>query len=547
MPSHKTTTTDFAPTRPVVVHLSGQRRGTTEYLHGGRLRIGTSEEAEIRLPAAESSPVTPLHASLDRQGGEYEIRVTPGSQVWVNGKEASRRVLESGDVLEIGRDGPILRFRLHPRRRHGHKRMRESVQDCLDCARHEEGGALQRLRTLLAGLSHELATQTSRWFRLAVTVMLLVLIATTGTLAWRSLRLERELESEHSRWSGLEAVVVGNRLDEMTPEDLEQLRTELSSDLTSARERLELLEERAGAGQRIIATAARGVVFLQGAYGFRAEDGRLLRFAVRPDGGPVLDARGAPVATLEGNGPPVERFYTGTAFVASADGLLLTNRHVALPWDFDEGSAAMVEQGLEPVMRRFVGYLPGVEKPFEVVTVGASDTSDLAVLRCSGVTAEIPLLPLADTPLAAGEEVVVLGYPTGIRALLARTDEAFMASLMSAGELDFWQVAELLAVEGRINPLATRGIVGQVSANTVVYDAMTTHGGSGGPVLDLDGRVVAINAAIVPEFGGSNMGVPAAEARRLLAEALADSPAPAEIPPPRLAADDLQGASPEGL
>ena len=49
-----------------------------------------------------------------------------------------------------------------------------------------------------------------------------------------------------------------------------------------------------------------------------------------------------------------------------------------------------------------------------------------------------------------------------------------------------------------------------------VYDTDTTYGGSGGPVLGLDGNVVAVNAAILPEFGGSNLGVPASEARRLI-------------------------------
>ncbi len=52
----------------------------------------------------------------------------------------------------------------------------------------------------------------------------------------------------------------------------------------------------------------------------------------------------------------------------------------------------------------------------------------------------------------------------------------------------------------------------------IVYDAETTFGGSGGPVLDLNGRVIAINAAIIPEFGGSNMGVPSQHAQYFLAQ-----------------------------
>ncbi len=52
-----------------------------------------------------------------------------------------------------------------------------------------------------------------------------------------------------------------------------------------------------------------------------------------------------------------------------------------------------------------------------------------------------------------------------------------------------------------------------------MYDAETTHGGSGGPVLDINGSVIAVNAAILPEYGGSNLGVPVAKVRTLLEDA----------------------------
>ena len=113
----------------------------------------------------------------------------------------------------------------------------------------------------------------------------------------------------------------------------------------------------------------------------------------------------------------------------------------------------------------------------------------------------------------------MLGYPTGMRALLARTDEGFVQELRDADEMSFWTAARRLSEAGRIGPLATRGIDGQVSATVVVYDAETASGGSGGPVVGLDGEVAAVNTAIMPEFGGSNLGVPTQRARRLLADA----------------------------
>ena len=72
--------------------------------------------------------------------------------------------------------------------------------------------------------------------------------------------------------------------------------------------------------------------------------------------------------------------------------------------------------------------------------------------------------------------------------------------------------------------------MGQVTPGSVVYDAETTHGGSGGPVLNLDGEVVAVNSAIIPEFGGSNLGVPPNEVRALLGDTLPADATP-DAPP----------------
>ena len=305
---------------------------------------------------------------------------------------------------------------------------------------------------------------------------------------------------------------------------LRAVRGGLESELSEAVERVEALEARSGAGQRLIAAAARSVVFLQGSYRFVDRDeGTPLRRVLGPNGRAVTDAQGNPMLSFSGTGPVLERLFTGTAFVATEDGLLLTNAHVAVPWQFDEPAKALVQRGLIPVMQRQIGYLPGIEAPFDVELVVTSDTADVAVLRCSGATGRVPPLPLGETPAQPGEEVFVLGYPTGIRALLARTNEAFVDSLMRDPHPDFWTMARRLAEAGHIAPLATRGIVGQATLDRVVYDAETTHGGSGGPVLGLNGEVQAVNAEILTDFAGSNLGVPAARARRLLDQAIAQS------------------------
>jgi S1-C subfamily serine protease len=371
----------------------------------------------------------------------------------------------------------------------------------------------------MAGTPKELLTQTAPLVRLAVVVLTLGLVGAVGWLWARNVGLKQRLEAE--RAMGRELAELVQRSENAAPslEDVDAMRRELESRLSESLARIEALEARAGAREQVIATSASSVVFLQGAYGFVDESGKPLRFVgLGPDGLPLRDASGEPQITLDGEGPPIEIFYTGTAFVVTADGLLLTNRHVALPWAYDAPTELMAIMGLAPVMRRFIGYLPGVEEPLPVELVRASDTRDVALLRCDPVGDEIRPLELAGTPPHPGDEVIVLGYPTGLQALMARADPEAMQEILESGPLDFWQLARRLSGGGHIAPLATVGVVGQVTPGSVVYDAETTHGGSGGPVLNLEGQVLAVNTAVLREFGGSNLGVPAAEAFALLLE-----------------------------
>jgi S1-C subfamily serine protease len=505
---------------PVIVYLSGHLRGKTRRLWGERLSIGTASSADIpvaphELPpgAADELPGGEL-AALVLRGQTYELECAPGARIWINGERLERKVLASGDLVEIGEGGPVLRFRLYEPGSQPYKSVSEVYSDCRDCARHGGRGLLQRARILLTGAPVELATQTSPRFRINLVVALALVLTMMAALTWRNVRLESDLIAEREMIEGLSDMLERAESSSFSADDLAEARVGLEDRLSDTLARVEALESLAGSRERVISAAARSVVFLQGGYGFvEGSSGKPLRFTGSPEEKP--DSAVAPVS-VNGTGPVVEILYTGTGFLASSDGLLLTNRHVALPWEYDPTAQLVIEEGFQPTMRRFRAYFADEERAFDVELLRTSDEADLALLRCAIGEREMVPLELNSEPPRPGEEVIVLGYPTGMNALLARTDPAFAEALLSAGPVDFWVLAERLAAGGHIAPLATVGVVGQVNLVSVVYDAETTHGGSGGPVLDLDGKVVAVNAAVVPDFTGSNLGVPAARAAKLM-------------------------------
>ena len=366
---------------------------------------------------------------------------------------------------------------------------------------------------VIAGSLREFATKTSLWFRI-VMVILAVLLVVTVLLSRHSLQLERRLEEEEMLLRGISALLEGADGRDLSLEELAEIREEI----TQALARVEALEARTDAPARIVAEASRSVVLLQGAYGFAEPvSGRPLRFlGIGEAGLPLRDEHGNPLVGIGGNDPQLESFFTGTAFLVGEDDLLLTNRHVTRPWEYESAAQVIISEGLVPVMRRLIGFLPGLEEPLAVEPLAVSDTSDLAVIRCAGLNELVLPLALADESPSPGDEVIVLGYPAGIPALLARADDALVDELMADDELDFWGVTRRLSAAGHIAPLASRGIVAQVTPAALVYDAETTRGGSGGPVLDLDGRVVAITSAVITEFGGSNIAVPVVSSRELL-------------------------------
>lgn len=510
-------------------HLTGPSRGATVWLRGAILDVYQNDDRLLRISEVRPGEAAgdtangvvgaPL-ALLHHSGDTYEITALEGRPVWVNGSVITTQKLAHRDMIEFGDTGPLTRFLLYPDDRPARKSVSDILLDGLAYLRVSRQPVAARLVRAFGGLVSRLARETTLLFRIGVIAILGVLVA----LAYQQHRLNELLEQRidigAARLESFSGALEQSRKESLTLSDLKALKQELGGQLSSNADRLVVLERRTEANARVIAGSTPSVVFVQGAYGFQDRSShRMLRQAVNDDGQTLVSPLGQQLLTLAGEGPVVERQFTGTAFAVGEEGVLVTNRHVALPWVNDGNVEALESEGLEPVMIKYIVYLPNSETPYNADLVRVSDEADLAVVRLVDVSEPVPGLELAEQAPVPGDEVIVMGYPTGLRAMLAQSGEAFLKELQEIEDIGFWTVAARLAAKGHIAPLSSRGIVSQVTPGAIIYDAETTHGGSGGPVLDVNGRVVAINAAIVPEYGGSNMGVPIIKLRALLEDA----------------------------
>ncbi|TDK50322.1 trypsin-like peptidase domain-containing protein [Antarcticimicrobium luteum] len=512
---------------PVVAaleHLTGRCRGEVTWITGARIGLWLTTDRRLVCTAEQEEPPqgATLAARLARSGAVFDIEAPEGASLWVNGSPLRQARLRPGDVIEFGEAGPISRIRVYDNQHRPVPTLGEIMGDTLSYLRASRRPLPSRAAHASGDLSRRLLRDTTVLFRGTVLLMLAILTVAVVLQYRTDRRLRAQIESGGIQVDTIAAELAQARRDAIRESDLNALREDLQGRLGSTAERLETLEARSEAARRVIGTARLSVAFIQGGYGLRDTDsGRMLRHVVTPDGVPLLQPGGQPFLSLQGEGPVAEVQFNGTGFALQGVGLLVTNRHVARPWDESPG-LRLGASALEPVMTRFIAFFPDRPDPVPLRLLRVSEEADLALLEPEGGEALPPGLPLAEEMAAPGDGVIVMGYPTGLMSLLAQSGAAFVEELQAGGDTDFWTVAAKLAEAGLISPLASRGIVGQATVAAVVYDAETTHGGSGGPVLTLDGAVIAVNSAIMPVFGGSNLGVPVRYVRALLEAREAD-------------------------
>ncbi|MBP7281724.1 MAG: trypsin-like peptidase domain-containing protein [Leptospiraceae bacterium] len=164
----------------------------------------------------------------------------------------------------------------------------------------------------------------------------------------------------------------------------------------------------------------------------------------------------------------------GSGIILNKEGYILTNEHVVHETD-----------KLHVKLRN--------KKSYEAEIVGADPVSDIAVLRIKGAKDLTPIDLGDSSKVKVGDWAIAIGAPLGY-------EHSFTVGVVSG---------------------IGRGGIDSSGVSYIQTDAAINQGNSGGPLLDIYGRVIGINRMIVSPSGGSigiGFAIPINEAKNIAEE-----------------------------
>ena len=172
---------------------------------------------------------------------------------------------------------------------------------------------------------------------------------------------------------------------------------------------------------------------------------------------------------------------SGTGFIVSKDGYILTNNHVVA--DADKVTVTLLDK-----------------RTFTAKVIGRDPSTDVAVIKVDG--SDLPVANLGDDNVArVGQWVIAIGNPLG---------------------LDFTVTAGIISAKGRPLP----GLLQSKYSITdyIQTDAAINPGNSGGPLVNIRGEVIGINSAIASSTGfyaGYGFAIPVSLAKQVMNDLIA--------------------------
>jgi serine protease Do len=169
---------------------------------------------------------------------------------------------------------------------------------------------------------------------------------------------------------------------------------------------------------------------------------------------------------------------TGSGFIVSSDGLILTNSHVV---DGADRVTVTLKDG----------------RTIDGKVMGKDNLTDLAVVKIEAE--ELPSVVFGDSEaLQIGESAIAIGNPLGL-------DNTVTTGIISATGRNSTQIG-----------------VGDKRIDFIQTDAAINPGNSGGPLLNANGEVIGINTAIIRNAQGLGFAIPINAARDVAEQLIAN-------------------------
>jgi S1-C subfamily serine protease len=440
--------------------VSGGRAGHREIFDKAYIGCGRHPLSDLRFDAEKDLDVSTRHAAVALEGERYVLRdLSSRNGTFVNGHKVDADTeLSDGDKLRFGAQGPEVEFHV----------VREGAEQVITAVKGPAAKtappapkaaptpAAKAGPSATTVLRAQVSEQVAR-FRALMIVLGIVVVGAAAVLVWQGRTAQKQVATLGTALDSLSHQLAGLRVAQARADsEAAALRTQIAES-RNTRQRDSLQQNLAAVQQR-----QRGITAAQGV-----------------DWGAINRANSRAVAMVYVQFPD-DSVFTGTGFAVTADGLLLTNRHVVMSHTGDRPTRIAVQfSGSKDVLH---ARLERLSPDADIATVQITDPGPFPVIQ--GLRPD-------PAGVDVGDPIALIGYPLGLDTPMGTTT---------------------------VNTTLAPGTIGKILPDSLLQlDAYSGTGASGSPIFDRNGQVIGLEFGGLRESGGRIvLGLPIRRALALL-------------------------------